>query len=39
LKIGNKKLLKIEVLKISLLKIAVWASVRDWAIGNEKWKC
>ena len=39
LKNGNKKLLRIEVLKIALLKIVVWVSVLDWVIGNEKWKC
>ena len=33
---GNNKLLKIEVLKIALLKIAVWVLVLDWATRNEK---
>jgi len=34
---GNKKLVKIQVLKIALLKIVVWVPMLDWATGNEKW--
>ena len=29
---GNKKLVKIQV-----LKIVVWVPMLDWATGNEKW--